>query len=252
MLKRYYNLLKNVQNWHKYFAVKNNPDKFFLIKVRQGISFWLIEEILPTFKEIYMENIYQIEFIKKHIQSSSPVMVDIGANAGYASTFFFSHFPKARIISFEPLPTNFELLSKNQRQNTFLNWQIIPKAVGKNNGKISLFFQKSKGLTPVSSIYADFDSNNQDCIEVEMVSLSQIFQDFELSKIDLLKLDCEGAEYEILYHTPQEYLNRISCIVMETHQRANENENQKSLEKFLQSISFQTKTLKEMLWAWRE
>ncbi len=252
MLKRYYNLVKNVKNWYKYFSIKKNPQKFFLLKGRHQVGLWLIKEISPIFKEIYMENIYQIELIKLYVRGSSPVIVDIGANAGYAATFFLSHFPQARVISFEPLPTNFELLSKNQKQNEFLNWQISPKAVGKSNGKISLFFQKSKGLTPVSSIYADFDNNNQDCIEVEMVSLSQIFQDFSLSQIDLLKLDCEGAEYEILYHTPQEYLNKIRLIVMETHHRNNENGNKETLANFLQNVGFQTKIKEEMLWAWKE
>jgi FkbM family methyltransferase len=252
MLKRYYNLVKNVKNWYKYFSIKKNPQKFFLLKGRHQVGLWLIKEISPIFKEIYMENIYQIELIKLYVRGSSPVIVDIGANAGYAATFFFSHFPKARVISFEPLPTNFELLSKNQKQNAFLNWEVICKAVGKGNGTISLFFQKSKGLTPVSSIYADFDKNNQDCLEVEMISLPQIFQDFGLSKIDLFKLDCEGAEYEILYHTPQEYFNRISCLLMETHYRNDKNENKEALANFLQSVGFQTKILKEMLWAWRK
>lgn len=252
MFKRYLNLFKNIKNWLSYFAVKRNPQKLFLMKGKSGTSFWVMEKILPIFKEIYMQNLYDIEFIQKKVKKDAPVIVDIGANVGYAATFFFSHFPKAHIISFEPLPTNFDLLCKNQKQNLFLKWQIVPKAIGRNNDKVLLYFQKKQGLTPIPSIYADFDSQNQDCIEVEMISLPQVFQDFGLDKIDLLKLDCEGAEYEILYHTPQEYLNKIHCIVMETHHRNNENENKEALVNFLQNIGFQVETKKEMLWAWKK
>ncbi|MDP3790211.1 MAG: FkbM family methyltransferase, partial [Candidatus Omnitrophota bacterium] len=54
-------------------------------------------------------------------------------------------------------------------------------------------------------------------IEIDTVSLSDIFDDNGLSHCDFLKMDCEGAEYEILYNTPLEYLKRIKSISMEYH-----------------------------------
>ncbi|MCS6796845.1 MAG: FkbM family methyltransferase [Raineya sp.] len=251
-IKRYLNLLKNTKNWYKYFAVKQNPDKLFLLKGKNDVSFWLVEEILPIFKEIYMENVYQIEFLQEKINSRSPVILDIGANAGYAATFLFSYFPKARIISFEPLPINFELLSKNQKQNSSLDWQIIPKAVGKARGETTLFYSKAKGFTPIASIQATFESQNTDTLVVEMLALTDILQEYNLQVVDLLKVDCEGAEYDIFYHTPSETWAKIRCIAMETHKGKEKYENQESMTSFLQEKGFQVKTKQEMLWAWKE
>lgn len=251
LFKCYWNLLKNVENWQKYFAVKHNPEKFFLMKGRNNVSFWVIEEILPIFKEIYMQDSYQIHFIKEKILIDRPIIVDIGANAGYAATFFFSYFPKARLLSFEPLAVNFELLVKNQKQNPVFDWLVVPKAVSKEKVTIALFYQKNRGLTPIASTKQDFDKNNQDYVLVESIALKNIFEEYQLHAINLLKIDCEGAEYEILYHTPPEYLAKIQMIAMETHQGTAPDENQQAMQKFLQNIGFQVKTSKEMLWAWR-
>lgn len=252
MLKRYFNLLKNIRNWQVYFKVKRNPDVFFLMKGKNKIQFWLVEEIIPIFKEIYMQDIYQIKFLRKELSTQEPIIVDIGANAGYAATFFFQFFPKARILSFEPLPTNFELLSKNQQENAHLHWEIIPKAVGDCTGSTQIFYCKSKEITPVASILQNFDAQNTDNLSVEMISLQDIFQEYALPHIDLLKVDCEGAEYDILYATPKQILDKVRCIVMETHFCNKVNANQDAMKNFLQKQGFEVKTQKEMLWAWRK
>ena len=59
------------------------------------------------------------------------------------------------------------------------------------------------------------------------------FQITSVSKIDLLKLDCEGAEYNILYNTPAHLFKKINCISIETHPGPDKKENKDALEKFL-------------------
>ncbi|MFN3317078.1 MAG: FkbM family methyltransferase, partial [Raineya sp.] len=103
---------------------------------------------MPIFKEIYMEDSYQINFLKAKLLTNTPVIIDIGANVGYAATCFFSCFPKARLISFEPLAVNFELLAKNQKQNPALSWVIMQQAISKERGIINIFYEKNRGLTP--------------------------------------------------------------------------------------------------------
>ncbi len=149
------------------------------------------------------------------------------------------------------MTVNFELLVKNQKQNPVLDWLVVPKAVSKEKGMVALFYQKNRGLTPIASIRQDFDKNHQDYVQVESIALKDIFDEYQLHTIDLLKIDCEGAEYEILYHTPPEYLVKIQVIAMETHQGKAADENQETMQKFLQNLGFQVKTSKEMLWAWR-
>ena len=69
------------------------------------------------------------------------------------------------------------------------------------------------------SIYKDLVSSSDDAfIEVKSISLKDIFIDNKLNKIDFLKIDCEGAEYKILFNTPKKVLKKIKKIALEYHQ----------------------------------
>ncbi|MBK6668114.1 MAG: FkbM family methyltransferase [Saprospiraceae bacterium] len=82
--------------------------------------------------------------------------------------------------------------------------QVTPvnkAVVGKDEiVKLSLFNHQN------NSIFSDYISTeNVDNDEVQGISLTSIFSNFNIDKIDFLKMDCEGAEYEILLNTPQTY-----------------------------------------------
>jgi hypothetical protein len=66
-------------------------------------------------------------------------------------------------------------------------------------------------------------------------------------------MDCEGAEYEILYRSPPEDLRRITQIAMEVHNGPGDGENIDALDTFLKASGFKTRRRPVgMLWAWRE
>ena len=90
----------------------------------------------------------------------------------------------------------------------------------------------------IASIYKDFDSRNQIEIEVPATTLTDILQNLKDSRIDILKMDCEGAEYTILYNTPKETLLLVTTMLIEVHDLDKENRNATSLEHFLQSNDF--------------
>jgi len=65
-------------------------------------------------------------------------------------------------------------------------------------------------------------------------------------------MDCEGAEYDILYNCSADCLHRIDQIAMEVHRGQNENQNIETMEEFLQGQGFSTRRKSVgMLWAWR-
>lgn len=67
-----------------------------------------------------------------------------------------------------------------------------------------------------------------------------------------MKLDCEGAEYEILYACPKEYLHAVKCIALESHNGRRENENRASMASFLGLSGYKVRTDgRGMVWAWR-
>ena len=66
-------------------------------------------------------------------------------------------------------------------------------------------------------------------------------------------MDCEGAEYDILYNCPPKYLQRIDQIAMEVHSGKKENQNIDALETFLRKQGFSARRKPVgMLWAWRK
>ena len=89
-------------------------------------------------------------------------------------------------------------------------------------------------------------------IQVTAIELAEAFTEYEIESCELLKLDCEGAEFDILYHCG-DCLPRIQQIAMEVHAGSEPEQNIEFLESFLTSNGFVTRTrFGRMLWAWRE
>jgi len=141
----------------------------------------------------------------------SLTIIDIGGHIGSFAVSKGIKYPQSSIYVFEPFIDNYEILVKNIRQNNLENVHAEMKAVAGKEGTISLNI--SSGNTGGHSIVYD----TGDSIQVKTTTLANIFESNHISKCDLLKMDCEGAEYEILFTTPKEILERISSIIMEYH-----------------------------------
>jgi FkbM family methyltransferase len=253
--KKYINLIRNINNWPSYFTAKyfdssQDPVKFTArhqvqVEVPKG-------GIMPIFKEIFMEDLYEIDFLKKRLPDS-PVIVDVGANVGFFSLFMASQFPKASVYAFEPLPGNFNHLQKHFQLNPDKKLVAQNKAVAGSKGTLTLHYNPEVNFTALASMHTTFDASNTKQVEVESVSLPDIFTQFNLQKIDLLKLDCEGAEYDILYQCPAALFSSISQIAMETHAGKKQNENTESLATYLRQQGYELKSnANQFIWAWRK
>jgi len=110
----------------------------------------------------------------------------------------------------EPDPDNFKLLEQNLKQNQISNVFIFNTAVSKNSTKINLY--KNDDESGHSIILPTSKS-----IEVESVTLNDILLESKISHCSLLKLDCEGAEYEIIESLSKENLKIIQNIILEYH-----------------------------------
>jgi FkbM family methyltransferase len=119
-------------------------------------------------------------------------------------------------------------------------------------GSITLYYNPEKTLTPLASTSASFDNKNVKKTEVEAVTLEQIMDEYNLDRIDLLKLDCEGAEYDILYNAPTHLFDKIGMMTMEVHNGDVPRENLEDLKKFLTDLGYQIRTRgDDFVWAWR-
>jgi FkbM family methyltransferase len=127
----------------------------------------------------YEEN--ETEMFEKIIKAGDTVL-DISANIGYYTLIFAKLVGKnGRVFAFEPEPTNFALLKRNVRMNSYNNVVLEQKAVSNKTGKVKLYISENPGL---HRIYNSYDGRK--FIEVEAICLDDYFKNYD-KNIDLLK-----------------------------------------------------------------
>lgn len=247
---RYFHLFRNLSNWYLYLAVKfslTDADPL-LFRTRNNILVEVPRRLLHEFKEIFMEECY-VSGLAIDVPDN-PTIIDIGANAGFFSLFAASRFPNAKILSFEPIESNFRQLQRNRDLNEIYRISCFPKAVSGHNGKIALSFSPADPFTTSATVFGE-SSEEEVTIQVPCVTLQRIFEENGVQACDLMKMDCEGAEYSILYSCSADCLRRISQMVIEVHSGAGSNENIQALGEYVKSYGFSAKIAGHMLWAWR-
>ena len=241
---RYKQLHKNISNWQEYFFHKSERKKRSLEFVTRPnpIYFEVPESLYQVFKEIFMEDFYEAEKLMAKLPSN-PAIVDVGANAGFFNVLLFSKLKTARVFAYEPLPSNIELFKKTIDRNPGMkNIQLIQAAVtGISKESIELFTEDTEDNTVVSSIFSSFNKLNQKKISVPAQSLTSILEKNGLEKVDLLKLDCEGSEYDIIYNTDAAVLKKADIMVIEVHQIDEQKNNLNSVNEYLRSLGYTTR-----------
>lgn len=134
-------------------------------------------------------------------------IVDVGANIGIFALHASTLFPHAKIFACEPSHLSSINLKNNLRQ---LNVSTQPYAVGATTRKVLLKYEKDLSACSVLSEAGVSFPDSQEC---EMLSLDDVAAKIG-APIGLLKLDCEGSEYEIMQTSS---LERVRYIVGELH-----------------------------------
>lgn len=143
-------------------------------------------------------------------------VIDLGGNIGLFSLLAAQRAPSATIHVFEPGPPNLRILEMNLLANPQLGERINVhrEAVAGKSGAAKWFFDhKNPGG---SSLFGTSEGGT----DVQIRSLASVVQQFE-GRIGLLKIDIEGAEYDILEQTPAEVWQFIPAISLELHDDPN-------------------------------
>jgi len=252
---RHWNLIKNIKNWQKYYFYKfgvAHPRAISFLS-RKGLTIDVPVSVLSEFKEVFLGEYYIKPFRMEC--SGEYTIIDVGANIGFFSLFAYERFPSAKIFSFEPVPNNFEKLKHHVLKNGCDRIHCYLQAVAKENGKNTIWVDPTQEITTNASIRHNIKQGQQ--LEIETISLTGIFNRLKMTSCDLLKLDCEGAEFEIVYETPVDVLKNVKRLAIEVHQtQIFPRNNLKDLRSYLDNLGFSTKSDYEenrysMLWAWR-
>ena len=194
---------------------------------------YLFSLVLNLIDFFYKKKI--INFFKKKINSNIDVIFDIGSHKGETIKIFLKNFNIDSIYSFEASPSNFEKLKNNikkiQKKYTKCNIKIYNIGIGNSNNerifydlsdsnsstfnrinKSSLYFKKK------SKILSFFFNKNFFIKEnmVKQICLFDFINKNKLEKIDILKIDTEGYEFEVLKGLGDKIMN-VKFVYFEHH-----------------------------------
>lgn len=251
-VNRYWNLIKYHRNWYAYLWYKflRGKEGSLSLTTRKGLAIEIPEALVFTYKECFLDSTYLKGFpTTLHLEPGSKV-IDIGANAGYFSLFMFERFPGVSVFGYEPIPANYALLKQYHQQFQHLDWSISNTAVAGEPGTLQLHYEGPDQFTTAASMFAS--AKGTQLIEVPATTLQDIIANNGLKQIDFLKLDCEGAEYDILYGLNPGQLSRIEHIAIETHHGVKPMQSQEALNVYLQEHDFQIWSKGSKIWASRK
>jgi FkbM family methyltransferase len=144
------------------------------------------------------------------------VILDIGSNIGTSILFFREQFPAARIYGFEPHPETFRILEKNVAG--LLSIEVFNYGLGAVNADVAVPFDGADfSRFTVAQLAGGDWSGPLSPTACRIRQAGEVVQDLGLTKVDLIKIDCEGAELDVLSALPAELLQHSKWIVGELH-----------------------------------
>ena len=173
-------------------------------------------------------------------------VVDIGAGAGDFAISVALRGPRSRVFAFEPWTESYDLMRENLALNGLSNVQPFAEAVAGKRGELVLSTptgiegQHRTSDAAESTAAATAAAETSESVRVPAVPLAEVFDRSGIAVCDFLKIDCEGGEYDILFHAGDEALARIRHIAMEYHDGVTP-WSHRDLVSFLESHGFDTR-----------
>lgn len=229
--------LEHTQYWLYRFLTNKNYRRFIWYSIIYGSKIRFVARnfkinILKIFAPDSLSFIWQYKEIfadesyKFQTDSSNPVIYDCGANIGISCLYFSSNYLNSKIKAFEADPNIVKILNENLSKNNISNVEVIGKAVWINNDGVEISLEGSDG----ASIYS-----NTNLIKVSSIRLKDMIE--KESKIDVLKMDIEGAEYEVLKDCKNS-LSSVENMFIEYHSFTNSNQNLSEILSILEKNNF--------------
>ncbi|MEK9183900.1 MAG: FkbM family methyltransferase [Patescibacteria group bacterium] len=200
-----------IRFWTNFWFI-NTP--FKKIKI-DDYEFWVRgNNLLVKLADIYtvFENVIEKEYFKNSLDfSEDATIIDVGAHIGTFTICAARKAKEGKVYAFEPLPRNYEVLERNILLNNASNVLPYNLALAGSNQERILY------IDDLNSGGHGFIRKSKEAVKVNCLTLTEVLIENKISKCDFLKIDCEGAEYEILLNTPIEVLKKIDQIALEYH-----------------------------------
>ena len=197
--------------WRTLRAIKKPPaEGMFDIRFLAGNRITLRSRARDAhdFHHVFLRDDYRLDGVR---EKEWECVIDVGGHIGLVAARAATL--ARRVLTFEPMPDNFEMVKMNLSHEGFAHVSAFNAAVCGQAGTIKMYRSEN------SSTHSVFHHEGADggTVEVPAVTLNQVFTQSGVETCDLLKLDCEGSEYQILYDASDEVLARVARIYMEYH-----------------------------------
>jgi len=180
------------------------------VQIRQSghpLRFRLKTSDMPTLKKIFVDREYSVALRKQ-----PSVIVDAGANVGFAAVFFAEAFPRARILAIEPEAANYELL----RQNAAAYANIVPVRCALWNSDVEVaVVDPGDGPWGYRTQTAGQPSGNV-VATIPGRTLDSLCAEYGLRYVDILKIDIEGGEKEV-FDSCSKWIDSVGVVIAELH-----------------------------------
>ena len=180
-----------------------------LLLLRKGnLQFYCRTEIgsdVTELKEIFIDRVYEYN-------PKSQVVIDVGMSSGNSSVYF-SKKGASLVVGVEPNILSYRLALKNFKLNGVNNIIAYNALLGTSNGEKNVIIDEESGY--VTNQSNESPSSNSHLVDV--ITINDILLQNGISYIDVLKMDCEGCEYDFIDSASNELFNRIGIIFLEYH-----------------------------------
>jgi FkbM family methyltransferase len=156
--------------------------KFRGVNIQISNPFWFLHSV----EEIFIDEVYKFDSTR-----AKPLIIDCGANWGLSIIYFKSLYPAAKIFAFEPDPDIFKMLTNNIKNHHFNDISLLNKAIWIDDAEMTFSCEGGVGGT-----FSHFTTYDLPKVSVQTTRLKDILQLHAI--IDFLKIDIEGAEYEVI------------------------------------------------------
>jgi FkbM family methyltransferase len=143
----------------------------------------------------------QLTLIEKLLDRAD-VFLDVGANQGEFSIAAARIVQQGKVIAFEPVSEYRERLIENVRLNNFVNVQVISVALGEKEGSLPIYDQQEMFMDGtrhegLPTLFAS-ESRHHAREVVPVKRLDDVLRELDVSRVNVIKLDIEGAEWNAL------------------------------------------------------
>jgi FkbM family methyltransferase len=202
--REFIRLFKATNNWYDVVFAKLGLRKHPIIRFRDGLAVY------------YYDGAFSVEhFLERPYGCVNPKgrdVIDIGAYNADSALYFALQGAKT-VYAFEPNPICYQIALKNLSLNRFRNIYLFNYGVGSFDHTVKL------GDVNPSPGFVLQDLNENDVNTVRVRTLRSIIDEFNIDKA-VLKLDCEGCEYDVLLNCEDDIFDYFPEIILEYHNGA--------------------------------